>query len=77
MSDELSNQVQQYQALVMRYEALDHEIDALIMAYGGTSDKMPAADFSRYRDLARQRDDVLNEMRLIEHQLSLDEDENG
>ncbi|PJF27779.1 MAG: hypothetical protein CUN53_02780 [Phototrophicales bacterium] len=75
MNDELANQVQQYQQLVIRYEALDHEIDALIMAHGGTSDKMPADDFRRYRDLARERDELLNEMRFFEHQLNLDEDE--
>ncbi|MDZ4764618.1 MAG: hypothetical protein SGI73_08700 [Chloroflexota bacterium] len=74
---DLSNQVQTYRQLVLRYEALDEEIDALIMAHGGTSEKMPAADLRRYRDLARQRDELLNEMRLMEHQLLLDEDENA
>jgi hypothetical protein len=75
--DELSSQMAQYQQIVLRYEALDAEIDALIMAHGGTSEKMPAADLRRYRELARQRDELLNEMRLMEHQLALDEDEDA
>jgi hypothetical protein len=76
--DELSSQVEGYRQLVLRYEALDEEIDALIMSHGGTSDKMPIDDLRRYRQLARERDEVLNEMRMLEHELSLDnEDENA
>lgn len=74
-SDELSSQVQNYRQLVLRYEALDEEIDALIMKHGGTSEKMPDDDLRHYRELARQRDELLNDMRLMEHQLLLDEDE--
>jgi hypothetical protein len=67
-------QVQQYRQVVLQYEALDEEIDTLIMAHGGTSEKMPAEDLQRYRALARQRDDLLNEMRAME-QLLLDDEE--
>ncbi len=41
------------------YEALDEEIDTLIMAHGGTSEQMPPEDLERYRELARQRDELL------------------
>lgn len=73
--DDLKTQVAAYQKLVLRYEALDEEIDALIMAHGGTSDKMPADDLTRYRALARERDEVQNELRMLEHQLRLDDEE--
>lgn len=71
---DILQQVQHYRKVVLMYEALDEEIDALIMAHGGTSDQMPTEDLERYRDLARQRDELLNEMREIEQRL-LDDDE--
>ncbi len=64
--------VQKYQALVLEYEALDKEIDALIMAHGGSSEKMPSEDLERYRDLARKRDDVQGEMHELEMELNID-----
>jgi hypothetical protein len=65
--------VHKYQALVLAYEALDKEIDALIMAHGGTSEKMPPEDLERYRNLARRRDDVQGEMHELEMALDIDE----
>ena len=65
--------VHQYQALVLAYEALDKEIDALIMAHGGSSEKMPPEDLARYRDLARKRDDIQGEMHELEMELNIDE----
>ena len=67
-------QVQYYRKVVLMYEALDEEIDTLIMAHGGTSEGMPPEDHKRYRELARRRDELQNEMRAIEQQL-LDDDE--
>ena len=64
--------VQKYQTLVLEYEALDKEIDALIMAHGGSSEKMPLEDLERYRDLARKRDDVQGEMHELEMELNID-----
>ena len=66
--------VQKYQQLVLAYEKLDHEIDNLIMTHGGTSDKMPPEALSAYRALARQRDDVQNEMRELEQELNFDDE---
>lgn len=66
--------VQQYQAQVARYEALDEEIDALLMAYGGHTEDLPPADLRRYRDLARERDDLESDLRALEQQLNLDDD---
>ncbi|MBI1280292.1 MAG: hypothetical protein GC179_19355 [Anaerolineaceae bacterium] len=65
--------VQQYQELVLAYEALDKEIDSLIMAHGGNSEKMPPEDFDRYRHLARKRDDIKGEMHELEMELNIDE----
>jgi hypothetical protein len=68
------SRVQTYRKLVLLYEALDSEIDALIMAHGGSSEQMTDADRARYRDLAKKRDEVQNEMRLLEHELDLDDE---
>lgn len=71
---DLVQQVQYYRKVVLMYEALDKQIDELIMAHGGASDKMPPEDHERYREMARERDELLNEMRRLEQEL-LDDDE--
>jgi hypothetical protein len=68
------HRVQQYRKIVLLYEALDAQIDELIMAHGGTSEHMSAEALSRYRELARKRDEMLNDMRVLEHELRLDEE---
>lgn len=73
-SDDTLHNVQFYQVFVLQYEKLDEEIDALIMDNGGTSDKMPPEALAKYRELARKRDDVRNEMRRLEQRLHLDDD---
>lgn len=66
--------VQKYQETVLLYEGLDQEIDDLIMAHGGSSENMSPEELSKYRHLARLRDDVQNDMRALEHELRLDEE---
>lgn len=76
MPNEIDNPlalVHKYQELVLVYEALDKEIDALIMAHGGSSEKMPREALIRYRNLARKRDDVQGEMHELEMELDIDE----
>ena len=76
MPDEIGDSlalVHKYQELVLAYEALDKEIDELIMAYGGSSEKMPNEDLERYRNLARQRDDLQGQMHELEMELNIDE----
>ena len=68
-------QVQEYRRLVDRYEALDEKIDSLIMDNDGGTEKMSAADLQQYRDWARQRAEVLNEMRIRERQLNIGADD--
>lgn len=67
------HEVQEYRDLVLKYEALDEQVDALIMAHGGGTEHMPAADLEKYRKLARERDEVLNEMRVMEQALLSDD----
>ena len=67
------HQVQRYRKMVLLYEALDEEIDQLIMANGGGTEHMSETDLARYRELARKRDEVLNEMRILEQELRLDD----
>lgn len=69
--------VAHYRQLVEAYEALDSKIDELIMATGGKSEDMSAADRRLYRQWARQRNEMLNEMRLLERQLNLMEDDSS
>jgi len=57
-----------YRAVVDRYWALDEQIDGLIMQFQGSSAKMPPEALEQYRALARERDDVYNEMRELELQ---------
>ncbi len=73
-SDQLAL-VQQYQVLVEAYEALDRRIDELVSASRVPRDEMSAADLRRYRELARQREELLNNMRLLEQQLDLSGDD--
>jgi len=65
--------VQRYQAITQDYESLDKEIDALIMKYGGASRNMPDDVLRQYREMARRRRDLHNEMLILQQQLFGDE----
>jgi L-fucose isomerase-like protein len=67
--------VAHYRELVEAYEALDSKIDELIMANGGKSEDMSAEDMRLYREWAGERNEMVNEMRLLERQLNLMEDD--
>lgn len=76
--DENNNQlviVQQYRKLVLSYEALDEKIDNLIMANNGITENMSETDLQQYRNWAKERTEILNEMRILEQQLNMDTDE--
>lgn len=68
------DQVQAYQRLLDEYNQLDEQIDEMLAAHGGATEKLPAADLERYRQLARQRDDLHNRLRTLERQLLSDDD---
>ncbi|NJL92760.1 MAG: hypothetical protein HC915_03035 [Anaerolineae bacterium] len=65
MSEEQSR-VQRYQALVLRYEQIDAEIDALLEQHGGHSENLSDQDRETYRQLAEQRSDLYNQIKSIE-----------
>ncbi|MBZ0300594.1 MAG: hypothetical protein K8J31_12670 [Anaerolineae bacterium] len=69
------DKVRLYRELVLQYEKIDEEIDALIMAVNGVPDKMSPTDRARYRELARRRDELQNEMRWLEQQLMEEDDQ--
>jgi hypothetical protein len=69
-------QVQEYQRLVLEYEALDEQIDVLLARHQGTAEKMSPEDLRQYREMARRRDDIYNQMKTLEQQIFQD-DENG
>ncbi len=63
--------VQRYQGLQGECAALDAKIDALMNAHQQRRDQLTAADLSKYRQWARQRSEILNEMRMLERDLNL------
>ena len=69
--------VETYRLKVLEYEALDEEIDTLIMQYGGQAENMPYEALRRYRKLARKRDEVQNEMRVLEQMLMPSDEGDG
>ncbi|MFQ3566526.1 MAG: hypothetical protein SNJ59_05970 [Aggregatilineales bacterium] len=66
--------IQRYRDLVLAYEQLDEQIDQFLMASGGTTERMSTDVVARYREMARQRDELLNEMRALENELQIDDD---
>ena len=69
------HKVQQYRKLVLVYEALDEEIDQLLMTNGGHTEDMPPETIERYRTLAKRRDEVQNDMLALEQELQIDDDD--
>lgn len=69
------HKVQKYRKLVLVYEALDEEVDKLIMSNGGHSEDMSNEALARYRELANRRDEVQNEMRALEYELRIDDED--
>lgn len=65
--------VELYQHLVIEYEKLDEQIDALLMRNNGHTESMPDADYRTYRELAERRDEVHNQIQALETKLLDDE----
>ncbi|MGJ3238205.1 MAG: hypothetical protein ACFE0Q_05815 [Anaerolineae bacterium] len=70
--NDMLQQITRYNELVQAYEALDEQIDALLHAHHGHSENMSDASRTQYRELARQRDDLFNQMRTMEQTLFAD-----
>ncbi len=73
-SNDTQDKLQRYRKIVLQYEQLDEEIDALIMASDGIPENMSLEDRAQYRELARRRDEAQNEMRWLESQLLVDDE---
>lgn len=69
MTDNMLEQVTRYNELVQHYHELDEQIDTLLEVYQGHSENMTDDSRQTYRQLAHQRDDILNEMRELEQVL--------
>ncbi len=72
---ELLHKVQQYRKMVLVYEALNAQIDALLAAFRGDPSQMPPEEKLRYRELAQKRDELFNDMHTLEQELHIDDDE--
>jgi hypothetical protein len=72
---ELQQNITTYQDLVTRYESAHSNINALIHAHGGATEHMTETEIMQYRALARERDELLNEMRYLEQLLNIDDTE--
>lgn len=68
------DQVQEYRRLMLEYEGLDEQVDALLAQYNGATENMPDEEYERYRELARRRDSVYHQMKALEGQLFPDDD---
>lgn len=69
----LQQQVEEYRRVVLQYEALDEQIDNMLAKHGGDAQAMSMAELARYRELARERDDLFSEIRTLEQTLLHDE----
>lgn len=69
MSDRMRQQVTRYNELVQQYHALDEQIDDLLHAHQGHSQNMTDESRQQYRALARERDNIFNQMRTLEQEL--------
>jgi hypothetical protein len=67
------SQVELYQQLVLEYEKLDHQIDALLMRNHGRTEDMSDEDYLEYRELADRRDEIHNQIQALESALLDDE----
>ncbi|HEX2621887.1 MAG TPA: hypothetical protein VHL11_17140 [Phototrophicaceae bacterium] len=67
------NSMQVYRNLVLQYEAAHAEVNALFHRHSDGSETMTDDELIHYRELARKRDELYNEMRVLEQQLLDDE----
>ena len=62
----------EYQQAVEEFEKLDKQVDQLLSARGGHTDKLSDEDYTHYRELAELRNLAYNRMKTLERAL-LDE----
>lgn len=69
---DIKAKVERYKHLTEQYHALDERIDQLLAAHDGDADQMGDEIHRQYRELAHQRDEIVNEMRHLEQVLFAD-----
>lgn len=68
------NSLHLYRNLVLDYEAVNREINALFHVHQGGTETMTEQEFAHYRELAKRRDELFNEIKVMEQQLLDEED---
>lgn len=71
--DDTQSRIARYREIVLQYESIHHKISDLLDRHQGGTEHMSDDDRQHYREMARQRDELVNEIRVLEQQL-LDED---
>jgi len=66
MADNSQETAQQYRQLVEDYESIGEDIQILIRKYGGHTENMTPDAMRQYRQLATQRDELYNKIKIIE-----------
>lgn len=61
--------VEKYRETVLAYERISVEIQGLLQASGGGTERMTDEDYLRYRDMARRRDAIYDMMKRLEIKL--------
>lgn len=59
-------QAQHYQNLIAEYEGLSQQIQALLDANAGHTENLAEADMLKYRQLAKRRDELYDQIKSIE-----------
>jgi hypothetical protein len=64
-----------YRKLVLQYEAANAEINALFHLHPGGTETMSQGEIAQYRTLQHRRDELFNDIRVMEHDLLDEPDE--
>lgn len=66
---EPTEKVERYRRLVLEYEQLDEQIDALLTANDGGTEAMSDEDYRHYRELRDHRDEIHSQIKQLESEL--------
>lgn len=61
--------VSRYQQLLDRHQILSQMIEGLLQKHSGGPELMSMDELAQYRTIAQERDEIVNEMRLLEQEL--------
>ena len=66
---DLELKINECQQIVLRHEALTHQIAGLLASHGGFTSNLSEDDFVTYRQLAQQRDWTYDQRQRLEYEL--------